>query len=240
MNALQLVNEVLSRFGEKEVTAFSDTEEAQLILRKVNLAIYEITTAHPFLWAQNQDPRLIPAIEGQSTYRLFTDVAHVLIIKHQYNGGGVIKPIDRATLEEYRSDRSQTTDYGTPKYFTTSGVYQETSDALVMPRIEVWPLPDSNFANQYMYYYYTRTPTELSYVTDVPFIPLDYHWLIVEKAESLYRRGPIRVGGDGLQSQIDLFSIAEAKYEKGLANLISRDSALSSSEFSWQLDAPSL
>lgn len=234
MNALQLVNECLSRFGQKEVSTIGQTAESTLMLRKVNLAINEIVTAHPFIWGQKNDPGQLTAVAGTSTYTLATDVAHVLSIKHVYGGGGWLKPENRITFEQRSPDRSQTADRSTPQLFTSAGVLQAAASDTPAQRIEVWPVPDTNFNGQIMYYYYTFVPTDLSAATDIPIIPTDFHWLIVEKVETLYRRGPIRVGGEGLPSQIDLFVIAERKYKEGLGRLISRDSAVSGSELTWQ------
>jgi hypothetical protein len=234
--ALQLVNEALSRFGLKEVTTMGQTADATLMLRKINLAQQMIATAHPFVWALKNDPGQITAVAGTANYNLATDVAHMVAAKHVYQGGDPIKVIDRATLEQYRSDRSQSADRTTPRFLAPSGVYQATVSDTPQLRVEMWPVPDSNFAGQIIYYYYTFKLTDLSGATDISLIPGDFHWLIVEVAETLYRRGPIRTGGDGLQSQIDLFAIADKKAKEGMARLISRDSAVSGSEFAWEAD----
>lgn len=234
LNALVLINECLSRFGEKEVSALGETAEATLMLRKINLAIQEICTAHPFVWMEKNSPGQLTAVAGTSTYSLATDVAHVLAVKHVYQGGDWLKPENRATFEQQKADRSQSSDRSTPRLYTPAGVLQSAVTDTPALRLEFWPVPDSNFASQILYYYYTKMHSDLTGATDIPLIPVDYHWLIVEKVETLYRRGPIRVGGDGLPSQIDLFAIAERKFKEGMARLISRDSAVSGSDFSWQ------
>jgi hypothetical protein len=234
--ALQLVNELLSRFGLKEVATIGQTADATLALRKINLAIQMISTAHPFVWAMKNDPGQLTAVDGTSTYALATDVAHVIAAKHVYQGGAPIKIIDRATLEQYRSDRTQSGDRTTPRFLAPAGVLQASASDTPQLRLEAWPVPDANFAGQIIYYFYTFKLTDLSAATDISLIPGDFHWLILEVAETLYRRGPIRTGGDGAQSQIDLFSIAERKAKEGMARLISRDSAVSGSEFSWEAE----
>lgn len=239
MNTLQLINECLSRFGEKEVAALGETAEATLMLRKVNLAIQEICVAHPFVWMEKNSPGELTAVAGTSVYTLATDVAHVLAMKHVYQGGDWLKPENRATFEQQKADRTQSADRTTPRLFTSAGVLQASASDTPALRVETWPVCGADFDGEIIYYYYTKTPTDLSAATDIPLIPLDYHWLIVEKVETLYRRGPIRVGGDGLPSQIDLFAIAERKVKEGMARLISRDSAVVGSDFSWQEQNPS-
>ena len=240
--ALQLVNELLSRMGQKEVATMGLTEHATLALRKLNMAQQMISTAHPFAWALKNDPGQITAVAGTSVYSLATDVAHVIAAKHVYNGGDPIKVIDRVTLEQYRSDRSQSTDRNTPRFLAPAGVLQASASDTPQIRFETWPVPDSNFAGQIIYYYYTFKLSDLSAATDISLIPGDYHWLIVEVAETLYRRGVIRVGGAEVGRDIDLYTIAERNSKLGMAKLISRDSAVSGSEFSWESEGanPSL
>jgi len=209
------------------------------MLRKVNLAIKEISAAHPFVWAEKNSPGQLTAVAGTNIYALATDVGHVLAVKHQYQGGDWLKPENRGTFEQQKADRSQSSDRATPRLFTTAGMLQAAVTDTPAVRLEFWPVPDANFASQILYYYYTFIPSDLTGETDIPLIPGDFHWLIVEKVETLYRRGPIRVGGDGLPSQIDLFAIAEKKVKEGMGRLISRDSAVVGSDFSWQEQEPS-
>jgi hypothetical protein len=238
--ALELVNELLSRFGLKEVTALGQTSDAILALRKLNIAQQIVSTKHPFVWAEKNTPGTLTAVAGTNIYSLASDVAHLIVAKHTYEGGGDIKVIDRATLEKYRADRTQTADRGTPRFICIAGVLQATAADTPLLRAELWPVPDANFAGQSISYYYTFKLAALTGATDISLIPGDFHWLLLEIAESLYRRGPIRVGGDGAQSQIDLFTIAENKAAQGMKDIISRDSALSTSEMSWEPEDPNI
>lgn len=232
--SLELVNVLLSRFGRKEVASLGATEEAVSALRDVNMAIQMISTYHPFVWAVKNDPGQITAVAGTSVYTLSTDVAHVIAAYHVYQGGAPIKVIDRATLAQYRPDRTQSADRNIPRFLIPKGVLQASASDTPQYRMETWPVPDSNFAGQIIYYDYTFKLPAITATTDVPLIPGDFHWLIVEVAETLKRRGPIRTGGDGAQSQIDLFTIADRNAKSGLAKLISRDSAVMGSEFAWE------
>lgn len=238
--ALQMVNELLSRMGLAEVSAMGETADATTALRKLNIAQQMISTEHPFIWAQKNTPGTITAVDGTSIYSLASDVAHLLVAKHTYNGGGWIKCVDRATLEMNRSDRSQSTDRNTPRYMTPAGVLQALASDTPVLRAELWPVPNSSFAGQLISYYYTFKLADLSAATDISLIPGDFHWLILEFAETLYRRGPIRTGGDGAQSQIDLYSIASDNAKNGMRKLISRDSALTGGEMSWEQNTPDL
>lgn len=240
MNALQLVNALLGRFGQKEVATMGQTQEATSALRDLNTAIQKISTAHAFSWAEKNTPGSITAVAGTSIYTLATDVAHPIVAKHTYQGGGSIKVVDRKTLEQYRSDRSQTSDRNIPQWMTAAGVLQASASDTPAMRVELWPVPDSNFDAQVISYYYTFILADLSAATDIPLIPLDFHWLIVEVAETLKRRGPIRLGGDGIQSQIDLYSIASDEAKRGMAKLISREGNIQTSEMAWDDNDPTI
>lgn len=238
--ALQMVNELLSRMGLAEVSAMGETADAITALRKLNIAQQMISTEHPFVWAQKNAPGSITAVDGIDIYTLASDVAHLLAAKHTYGGGGWIKCVDRATLEMNRSDRTQASDRNTPRYMTAAGVLQASASDTPVLRAELWPIPNAAFAGQIISYYYTFKLADLAAATDVSLVPGDFHWLILEAAETLYRRGPIRTGGDGAQSQIDLYTIASENVKQGLRKLISRDSALTGGEMSWEQNAPDL
>lgn len=238
--ALQMVNELLSRFNLKEVATLGQTAESTTALRKLNLIQQIISTAHPFVWAEKNTPGTLAAVDGTNIYALATDVAHLIVAKHTYQGGGSIKVIDRATLEKYRADRSQSTDRNTPKFMTTAGVLQASASNTPALRAEFWPVPGADFDGESITYFYTFKLADLAADTDISLIPGDFHWLLIEGAETLYRRGPIRVGGDGAQSQIDLYTIADNKFREGLARLISRDSAVGSSEMAWENEDPEI
>jgi hypothetical protein len=239
LTALQMVNELLSRFGLKEVSSFGTTgSDSAVALRKLNMAQQMISTAHPFAWAEKTTPGTITAVNGTSTYALASDVAHVIAAKHEYNGGAPVYVVDRRTLEEYRSKRSDSSQRNVPTHMTTKGVSQASASSVPLLQVELWPVPDANFNGQSISYFYTFILSDLANTTDISLIPGDYHWLVIDLAETLWRTGPIRVGGD--QNQIDLFSIANGRFQQGLKKLISRDSAIGAQTMTWGLDEPGL
>lgn len=232
MNALQLVNELLSRFSLAEVGSFSGRSGADdtIALRKINLAIQQICGAHDFKWLHKTSRGSITTAAGTSTYSLASDVKKVIAAKHEYQDGGVIQVVDRATLELYRPDRADTSQRNTPTHMATFG--KTLSGTNWLWQVEVWPVPDSNFSTGPIYYYYSITPSDLSATTDVPIIPVDFHWVIVEAAEMLWRRGPLRVGGD--ERQLDLYTASDANYRKGLEMLIAQDVVSGTEEATWE------
>jgi len=236
LTALQMVNELLSRFGdERGVSNFSEPKGATA-LRKINIAINKIATHYPWSWLAKTTPGEITAVEGTSIYNLAADVGFLIAAKHHYGSGGVIDVVDRATLERYRPDRADSTQRNVPTHMTTAGRTQSGSDWLW--RAEVWPVPDANFAAQTIYYYYTYIPSDLSGTTDVSVIPSDYHHIAVDIAELLMRRGPVRVGGD--QTQIDLYAAIDGEIKRTLASLVSRESSFGAKEQAWDIDPQSL
>lgn len=235
MNALAMVNELLSRFGLKEVGTFGGTgTDSNIALRKLNLAIQQICTSHPFSWLEKTTPGTITAVQGTSSYTLASDVAYLLTAKHTYNGGGWIDVVSRETLEMYRPKRSDTGQQNIPQFMTTGGKTLSGSDWIW--NVEIWPPPDALFAGQVVSYYYTYIPSDLSATSDVSIIPPDFHWLPIDFAEILYRVGPIRVGGE--QNQVDLFSIASNRAKQGLAKLISRESSIGAKTITWETGSP--
>lgn len=241
MNALQQVNELLSRFNEKEVASFGAVGTASYTaLRKLNMAQKMIITKYPWTWAEKTSPGQLTAVAGTSTYQLASDVAHLLIAKHNYGEGDFIRIIDRKSLEQLRPDRSNSGDRNTPKWMTTLGSYQSAVSAAPQLQVELWPVPDTNFDSQIIYYYYTVIPTDLSNPTDISIIPGDFDWLAIDLAEMLYRTGRMRAQDADMGSEINLFQIANQRFQDGLAQLIARESAAGASEMTWEPEQPSI
>ena len=234
MNALQLVNELLSRFGLTEVTSFSGTvgADSTVALRKLNIAQQMICTKHPFSWLEYSETGSFASAEGTSTYTLTsptTAISRFLVANHQYNGGGVIEVVDRITLEQYRPSRSDTTDRGVPRLLATKG--KTFSGSTWDWNVELFPIPDSAFGGQTIYYFFLREGSDMSATTDIPIIPIDFHPLLLDQAELLYRTGAVRVGGD--QNQVDLFSAVASRVAEGLRGLKAADGSWGSKTQMW-------
>lgn len=233
MNALSLVNELLSRFALKEVSVFGATgSDSNIALRKINLALQKIYTKHPFKFLHKTSTGSIATVAGTSTYSLASDVKQLLIGKHTYQNGGWIHVVDRQILETYVPKRSDSSQRNVPTHMCLFGKTQSGSNWLW--QVELWPIPDSNFGGETISYYYTIIPADLSATTDVPVLPVDFHWLAVDLAEILMRRGPLRVGGD--ENQINLYQAALIETERGVAELIRQDSVSGMDEGSWEED----
>ena len=238
MNAVTLVNELLSRFGLKEISSFGGaTGSDQIVaLRKVNLAIQMICGRHPFQWLHKTSTGSITAVAGTATYSLNSDVKQLLAAKHTYGNGVWLKVMDRQTIEIVKPDRSDSGDRSTPTHIILFG--KTASGSSWLWQVELHPVPDTNFDAQVISYYYTIVPTDLSATTDVPIIPDDFHWLIVDQAELLWRRGPLRVGGE--QSQVDLYLAAQESVLEGMRQIISQDNVVGHGEAIWGTNEPSL
>jgi hypothetical protein len=221
MNALELVNEVLSRFALTAVDSsnFATDADAIIALRKINLAVQQMATSHHFKWCRAATPGQITAVEGTSTYQLAAGVARVIVAKQTFEPGGVIKVITREALETIAPDRTDSNSYGTPKYICPVAL-EDQGDGTVKWKYELYPIPDSRFAGETVYYYYDNLISDMTTYDNRPIIPSHFHWVIVELAETLMRRGPVRSGD---QNQVDLFTYALKQYQLGYRNMILQD-----------------
>src|SRR3990167_2543823 len=211
LNALEMVNELISRFNLPSVTDFS-SQDAILALGKLNLAQNIISTSHEFPWAMSLTPGELTAVEGTITYNLTnTDVSRPISAKHNYNGGGVIRFVSRQTLETYRPDRSQTSDRGTTKVFCINGMVQSGNSWLF--QVEAWPVPGASFASQIMYYYYQKVLAKLVSTADVSQIPDNFDWLLIDVANQLFMQGP---GRSEQTFDPNIFATLSEKIKKGL------------------------
>ena len=228
-----MVNELLSRFSLKEVLSFGAAgTDSNVALRKINLALQMVYSSHPFKFLHKTSTGSITTVAGTSTYSLSSDVKQLLIGKHTYKNGGWIHVVDRQVLETYVPDRSDTSQRNVPTHMCLFGKTASGSDWLW--QVELFPVPDSNFGGEVISYYYTIIPSDLSSTTDVPILPNDFHWLAIDMAETLWRRGPLRVGGD--QNQVDLYLAAANGVAKGIKELIKQDSISGMDEGSWEVD----
>ena len=237
MNALQMVNELLSRFGLAEVSAFSGTAGADstVALRKLNIAQTMIATSYPFSWNDSTNNGEITTSQGTAVYNLSSAngrVSRLLAARHNYNGGGVIDIVDRPTLERYKPKRDATTDQDIPRYLTTYG--KIFSSGAWHWQIEIFPIPDANFDGQRIFYFFQQEPTDLSSETDVSVIPIEFHPLLIDNAELLYRTGAVRVGGD--QNQVDLFAMVASRVDEGMKRLVAADTSWGVKTQTWDIE----
>ena len=231
MNALSMVNELLSRFNLKEVSVFGGVgTDSNIALRKINLSLQKIYARHPFKFLHKTSAGSITAVNGTASYPLAGDVKQLLIGKHTYQNGGWLHVADRQVLESYVPKRSDSSQRNTPTHMILFGKTQSGTSWLW--QVELWPVPDSNFNGQVINYYYTIVPSDLSATTDVPILPEDFHSVAIDGAEILMRRGPLRVGGD--ENQINLYQAVVNDYEKGILELIRQDSISGMDEGSWE------
>lgn len=231
MNALQLVNELLSRFSLSEVSSFGDTgSDSAIALRKINLSIQQICGFHDFKWLHKTSVGSITTAAGTSTYTLDSDVNKLIAAKHEYQDGGGIQVVDRSVLELYRPDRADSSRRNIPTHIALFGKMHIGTDWLW--QVELWPVPDSNFGAGPVYCYYSILPTDLVLTTDVPIIPMPFSWVILEGAELLWRRGPLRVGGD--ERQIDFYTAADLNFKRGIEQLIAQDVMTGTEEAHWE------
>ena len=133
MNYLSLVNAVLRKLREEEVTTVNETEYSRLISDFVNDALSKVEAAWD--WSCLRSTLTLTTISNQSTYSL-TDLgirSEVMSIYNTSNGN----ELTRRHKEWITKKSYQASNSGTPRYYSLNG-----TDANGDIQIEVYPKPD--------------------------------------------------------------------------------------------------
>lgn len=133
------------------------------IMRWINDAQREIAVEQNLLQAK----ATTDVVLGQTEYTIPNDTLTLRTVKHN---GIKLQPYSLAEAEEYISDYDNTANYpsGTPTHFW-----------VFANRITVYPKPDTGLTAG-LEIYYTRQPTVVSALSDIPEVPVVYHNRLTE------------------------------------------------------------
>jgi hypothetical protein len=189
MNYLQLCQKLRQEVGGSgsgPSTVLGQAGENQLYVGWIHDAWLGIQTSREqwkFMWAQGS---LSLAIDTQ-VYSLPTDLKSIDRCSVRINGYQLIELI----YTEFR-DHFPTASKGKPAYFC------------IMPngQMKVNTLPDQIYLITFDYY---KAPQELSANTDIPWLPAEYHLLIVYEAMLSY---------GGYENATEVYQRARIKYDQ--------------------------
>ena len=215
MTYLQLVNKVLVKLREGEVTSVSEKAYSKLIGSFVNEAMEEIEDSHNWSMLRQEFDVTTVASTNQYTITGLGDRYSVLFALNITEDGKMFKVaydwikrnLDLGTQSE-----------GSPHYYAFSG-----QDSAGDPNINVSPVP--NGVETLRFYVVKRSP-ELSLDTDTLSIPSRavilgaYYRAIEERGEDL---------GDPALT-------AQRKYNRAWADAVAYDKDLLGEEETWQVD----
>jgi len=212
MTYLEMVNAVLRRLREDEVSTMTSTDYSKLIKDYVIEAVQEVEGARN--WNALRTTISVVTSAGTYTYAL-TDVPAefaIQVIHVEGDDYDLIKSPNSAWLtHKYLSD----TDQDKPRYYDINGV-----DSNGDPQLDVWPIPDAAYT---MYVALkqrtTDSPTD-STVIVLPTRPI----LLRAFMFALEERGDN--GGDSLQ-------LLEARYRDALSSAAAYDMLLNEDESEW-------
>lgn len=200
MTYLQLVNNVLRRLREDEVTSITQTTYAKLIGDFVNDAKTLVESA--FEWSANNLAVTVSAISGTKTYTLTGSGTAIRTINAINDTSNVFLKYESATWfdEKYNIQDLVT---GSPEYFTYRGI-----DINGNTVIEVYPTPDASYT---LLFNIVKDPVDLVQNTDTLAIP---HQPIIQTAYAMALRERGETGG---QSAAEQFVIADAFLSDAIA-----------------------
>lgn len=214
MTYLQLINAVLRRLRETEVTAISETDYAKLVADFVNDAKRFVEDAHD--WTALRTTITISATVGDYNYSL----------TGAQNRSKILDALNTTTKNRLAQDSIQNfNNYfllaspasGSPDKFVIRG-----NDASGDPSVDIYPIPDGSYTLPFTMIVKQADLEDVSDVLTVPYQPVIH----LAHAFAAEERG--ETGGTTAQK---LFSLAELS----LAQSIQMDSGQNPHELEWNV-----
>jgi hypothetical protein len=214
MTYLELINKVLIRMREDEVTGYDDTAYSKLMGEFVNQIKREVEDS--WHWTSLRSSISINTVASTSSYTL-TGVTNRTKITHVINNTEdvVMRIVPHNYL--YNQQDLGTTQEAAPIYYIYDG---ETSNE---PNIKVWPVPEQVYSLKFYGHFpqadLASNSTELV-VPDLPVILGAYALALSERGED---------GGASFDESMVL-------YNRALSDFIAMDSARVPHETDWMVD----
>ena len=214
MTYLSIVNKILVRLRETEVTSVAQTSYSRLIGELVNQTKREVEDA----WKWIPLRTTIQAVTEVGTFRYtLTNAGNRFQFLHAFNDTSNLdlELTNARVMSGYFNGESQVS--GSPIKFDFNG----STDG--DPNVDVWPVPD---AIENLNFDIVLPQVDLSVDTDILTVP-EYPVILGAYAKAAAERG--EDGGF-------MFAEAESNYQKALADAIAIDAHNVPSELIWGID----
>lgn len=212
MNYLQIVNKVLRRLRQSEVTSVDQTKYSRLVGQLVNTTKSEVEKA--WKWQHLRATSTVNTIAGTFRYSI-SDVEQ---------GFELLDVVNDTTNDFLRSaTSSQMNEWflnGTPQQGNIEYYHINGYDNNGNPRVDFYPIPD---APQVVHFNVVAPQRELSSNSDTPYVPWELLYL------GAYARAVEERGEDGATSAADALS----EYRSRMADFISIEANQNEDEMTW-------
>jgi hypothetical protein len=209
---LELVNDVLIRLRENEVTSINDTSYSKLISKFVNDAKRQVEDAYN--WNALSETITVSTTANLFNYVL-TDAGIRFRVFDVLNDSSNWFLNNAATQEMDALFLVNTPEYGSPRYYNFNGV-----DSNGDTQVDLYPIPDANYIVNFNV---IKPQAQLSLNSDQIKVP-DEPVIFLAYAKALAERGE----DGGLNS-----SEAYALYQTSLADHVSIEGNKYPDEFTW-------
>jgi hypothetical protein len=209
---LELVNDVLVRLRENEVTSINDTSYSKLISKFVNDAKRQVEDAYN--WNALSETITVSTTANLFNYVL-TDAGIRFRVFDVLNDSSNWFLNNAATQEMDALFLVNTPEYGSPRYYNFNGV-----DSNGDTQVDLYPIPDANYIVNFNV---IKPQAQLSLNSDQIKVP-DEPVIFLAYAKALAERGE----DGGLSS-----SEAYALYQTSLADHVSIEGNKYPDEFTW-------
>lgn len=211
MNYLQIVNDVLVRLRESEVSSVTENEYSKLIGKFVNDAKREVEDS--WNWTSLRTRKQVTTSSGTSQYTISGAGDRFKVLSAINDTQDVVMEIAPYDYMKHLTDIGNTQN-AAPVYYNFDGSISGD------PQINVWPVPDGTYTLNFYMVVPQSTLTDGDTELTVPYLPV----VINAYAKALSERGE-----DGST----MYAEAENKYARVLSDYIALDAARVPHELLW-------
>lgn len=212
MNYIDIINSVLRRMRERQVTSLYENQQSSVVAELVNDAKRYVENAHD--WTALRQNIIVTTADGIGSYSLLgTGNRATIIDVRETSVGSIIRQVPAAWVRRKEVISDLVT--SRPSYWSSDGV-----DASGDAKIKFWPTPNDTYTMDI--FAVVRTP-ELSAEGDEVTIPVQ-PILLMATAMAIQERG----GADSIETQ-SAYTLAQ----KSLGEHVMLDAALNPEEQIW-------
>lgn len=212
MNYLQIVNKVLRRLRQTEVTSVDQTKYSRLVGQLVNTTKSEVEKA--WKWQHLRATSAVNTIAGTFRYSIpgVQQGFEILDVINE-EGNSFLKPATSSQMNEWFLNNP--VPQGTVEYFQING-YDNNGN----PRVDFYPVPD---VPQVIYFNVVAPQAELESNSDTPYVPWELLYL------GAFARAVEERGEDGATSAVDAWQ----EYRSRMADFIAIEANQNYDEIVW-------
>lgn len=211
---IDLVNDVLVRMREPEVTSVQENNISKLVGKHINDAKRQVENA--FSWNALTSTLTVPTVSGTSNYTLTGSGQRFKILSVRNSTQSIMmKGIPLVNMKEWLDVSPVPT--GASSYFCIAGVNSSTGDS----KVDLYPVPDAVYSIKFETYI-----PQADLVNDGDTLQIPYEPVVL----GAFARALVERGEDGGLNSSEAYAL----YRSSLADHIALESSRFAEDGSWE------